>query len=157
MLRKIEGKVYDYKPVSVRHVQFQLQGFDDVIDLWIEQPWVLRFEDYVVVVGEHDYETGCFKAYAYRNDTREVFGKYDSRPLSAYGQVLAGLLFCWVIFPLFTHLPAGLRGIARGRKADAAASMIAPPDQPECDVGRDPGHGRPGHRSLRHSEPRSPT
>ena len=142
MLRRIEGKVTHYHPIGVRRVRFGVQGDEREIDLNIEQPWVLRFGDHVVVVGEDDGRSGRFKAYAYRNDTREVFGKHDAGLWDAYLQVLAGIVFCWVVFPLFTYLPVGLRRLAEGRKVDQAASMIAPVDESRPRASRDQPSGR---------------
>ena len=124
MMRKIEGTVRTYTPINVRNVQFEIQGSNKVIDLHIEQPWVLRDGDYVVVVGEDDGRSGKFNGYAYRNDTRQTRGKTDPDLLQACRYIILGLLFAWAIFPLFTHVPAGWRQIAFGRKVDQAAAML---------------------------------
>ena len=34
------------------------------------------------------------------------------------------LIFAWAIFPVFIHIPAGLRRLEFGRKIDRAASML---------------------------------
>jgi hypothetical protein len=44
--------------------------------------------------------------------------------LQGYHYILAGLFFCWAIFPVFTHIPEGLRRLKFGRKIDQAASML---------------------------------
>lgn len=124
MLRKIEGSVRTYRAINVRNVQFEIQGADRVIDLCIGQPWVLKNGDYVVVAGEDDGRSGNFNGYAYRNDTREIFGKRTPDLLQGYRYILMGLLFCWAIFPVFIHIPAGLRRLEFGRKIDRAASML---------------------------------
>ncbi|MDH3387076.1 MAG: hypothetical protein OEN02_04150 [Gammaproteobacteria bacterium] len=124
MLRKIEGRVRTYRPINVRNVQFEIQGSNKVIDLYLDQPWVLRDGDQVVVAGEDDGRSGKFNGYAYRNDSREVFGKTDPGILDGYLYIVMGLLFSWAIFPLFTHVPAGLRRLAFGRKVDQAAAML---------------------------------
>ena len=124
MLRKIEGTVRTYRALDVRNVQFEIQDTGDVIDLSLNQPWVLRNGDHVVVTGEDDGRSGTFHGYAYRNDTREIFGKSDPGLYEGYRYILMGLLFFWAIFPLFTHIPAGLRRIEFGRKVDRAAEML---------------------------------
>ncbi len=124
MLRKIEGTVQSYKALNVRHVEFQVQGSNDIIDLCLDRPWVLRDGDHVVVTGENDGRSGRFHGYAYRNDSREVCGMSDNGWAEAGRYILLGLLFAWAIFPLFTFLPAGLRWLDFGRKVDRAADMI---------------------------------
>lgn len=124
MLRKIEGTVRTYRAVDVRNVQFEIQDTGDIVDLRLNQPWVLRNGDYVVVTGEDDGRSGTFYGYAYRNDTRDIFGKSDPGLFEGYRYIFMGILFSWAIFPLFTHIPAGLRRIAFGRKVDRAAEML---------------------------------
>ena len=124
VLRKIEGTVETYTPINVRNVQVEIQGSSKVIDLNIDQPWVLKNGDHIVVAGEDDGHAGTFNAYAYWNDTKEVFGKSD--PGTAHGlfYILMGVVFAWAVFPLFTHIPAGMRQLAFGRKVDQAAAML---------------------------------
>ena len=124
MLRKIEGTVQTYRAIDVRNVQFEIKGANNVIVLNLEQPWVLKNGDYIVVAGEDDGRSGKFNGYAYRNDTRQIYGKSDPELLQGYRYILAGLLFCWALFPVFTHIPAGLRLLKFGRKVDQAASML---------------------------------
>ena len=124
MLRKIEGTVQTYKAIDVRNVQIELQGATNVIVLNVDQPWILKNGDYVAVAGEDDGRSGKFNGYAYRNDTKHVYGKSDPDLLSGYRYILMGLLFSWAIFPVFTHIPAGLRYLKFGRKVDQAASML---------------------------------
>jgi hypothetical protein len=126
MLRKIEGTVRDYKALGVHKVQLEIQGTSNVIDLNVEQPWMLRIGDYIAVAGEDDGRTGIFKGYAYRNDTRTAFGTSDPGLLDGIRYIVMGLLFSWAIFPLFIHVPAGLRQLAFGRKIEQAASMLFP-------------------------------
>ena len=126
MLRKIEGTVQTYRAIDVRNVQFEIQGTNNVIDLNLGQPWVLKNGDYVVVAGEDNGRSGRFKGYAYRNDTRRIFGKSDPGLLDGYRYILMGLFFFWAIFPVFIHLPAGLRRLKFGRKIDQAAAMLWP-------------------------------
>ena len=124
MLRKIEGKVDSYKALSVREVEFRVQGLDVPIELNLDRPWVMRDGDYVVVSGEGDGRSGRFHGYAYCNLSREVFGKSDSGRAEASRYILLGLLFSWAIFPLFTFLPEGFRWLVFGRKVDRAAEML---------------------------------
>ncbi|MGD8840146.1 MAG: hypothetical protein PVI70_11150 [Gammaproteobacteria bacterium] len=124
MMRKIEGRVQTYKPINVRNVQFEIQGSKELIDLRIEQPWVLKNGDYVTVVGEDDGRSGKFNGYAYRNDTRQIHGKSDPALPDACRYLFLGFLFAWAIFPLFIHVPHGWRLLAFGRKVDQAAAML---------------------------------
>jgi hypothetical protein len=124
MLRKIEGTVQTYKPIGIRSVQFQIQGADRLIELNVDQPWVLKNGDYIVVAGEDNGRSGKFDGYAYRNDTRHVVGKSDPCVVDALRYIFLGLLFFWAIFPIFTHIPAGLRCLKFGRKVDDAADMV---------------------------------
>lgn len=124
MLRKIEGTVRNYRAIDVRNVQFEIQGASNVIDLNVGQSWMLKNGDYVVVAGEDVGRSGKFNGYAYRNDTKDVFGKSDAGLPDGYRYILMGLLFSWAIFPVFIHIPAGLRRLKFGRKIDRAASML---------------------------------
>jgi len=124
MLRKIEGTVRTYRAIDVRNVQFEIQGTSKIIDLNVGQPWMLKNGDYVVVAGEDDGRSGKFNGYAYRNDTKDIFGKSDPGLLDGYRYILMGLLFSWAIFPVFIHIPAGLRRLKFGRKIDQAALML---------------------------------
>ena len=124
MLRKIEGTVETYKPINVRNVQVEIEGSSNVIDLNLDQPWVLKNGDHIIVAGEDDGRTGTFNGYAYWNDTKEVFGKSDPGLAHGWFYILMGIIFSWAIFPLFTHLPAGVKQLAFGRKVDQAASML---------------------------------
>ncbi len=123
-LRKIEGTVRDYKALGVHNVQLEIQGANNLIDLNVEQPWMLRIGDHIAVAGEDDGRSGKFYGYAYRNDTREAFGKSDPGLLDGVRYIVMGLVFSWAIFPLFIHIPAGLRQLAFGRKIDQAAAML---------------------------------
>ncbi|MCP4982225.1 MAG: hypothetical protein GY935_17240 [Gammaproteobacteria bacterium] len=124
MLRKIEGTVQAYRAIDVRHVQFEIQGVNNLIFLELGQPWVLKSGDYVVVAGEDDGRSGKFIGYAYLNDTKQVFGKSNPGLLDGYRYILMGLFFSWAIFPVFIHIPEGLRRLKFGRKVDQAAQLL---------------------------------
>lgn len=124
MLRKIEGKVASYKAYDVKHVEFRLQGSDKVIDMHLDSPWVLRDGDNVVVTGEDDGRSGRFNGYAYRNASRGVSGTSEKPWEAAARYIGMGLLFSWAIFPLFIHVPEGIRQIIFGRKIDRAEHML---------------------------------
>ena len=121
---KLDGKVVSYKAVSARRVQFELAGVQKVIELTVSEPWVINKGDEIVIAGEDDEKTGKFIGYAYRNVTKGVLGKYDPGVVGGYVFVVAGLLFCWAIFPLFIHVPIGLRVIALGKKVRQAAELL---------------------------------
>ena len=76
-MRKIEGNVRSYTPISVRNVQFEIHGSNLVIDLCMDQPWVLKNGDHIAVVGEDDGRSGTFHGYAYCNHTRKICGQTD--------------------------------------------------------------------------------
>jgi hypothetical protein len=124
VMRKIEGTVRAYTPISVRKVQFEIDGSSEVIDLHSEYPWLLKEGDYVAVVGENDGRSGIFHGYAYRNDTRQTRGESDRELPDALRYIVLGLLFAWAIFPLFIHLPYGFRMLMFGRKVEQAADML---------------------------------
>ena len=54
-------------------------------------------------------DAGKLKGYAYRNLSKSVFGQF--RDTSIFGALFlaASAIFCWAIFPLFVHLPMGVR------------------------------------------------
>lgn len=124
MLQKLEGRVGTYRATGVHSVELRLQGADEVIDLEVEQPWVLRVGDQVAVAGELNRRSGRFEGYAYHNVTRSVFGKRDPELLHAYTCLIIGVLGCWAVIPVFTHLPAGISYLSRGKKVDRAATML---------------------------------
>ncbi len=115
MLEKLQGSVVTFKPITKRSVQFELKGVDRIIELTVSDPWVINRNDFVVVSGEVDGVTGKFIGYAYRNKTKNIFGMYDASGYFGYWFgvvfIIGALLFAWAIFPLFTHLPAGIRSL----------------------------------------------
>ena len=123
-MRKIEGRVTTYTPINVRDVRFELDSGNEVIELHSEHPWLLRNGDHVAVVGENDGRSGVFHGYAYRNDTRQTRGQTDVGLADGVRYIFLGLLFAWAIFPLFIHVPYGLRRLAFGCKVEQAASML---------------------------------
>ncbi|WP_084461409.1 hypothetical protein [Curvibacter gracilis] len=124
MLEVIEGNVKSYKAIKRNHVQFELRNVNRIIELSISEPWVINRGDDVAVVGELDDETGKFIGYAYRNRTKNVFGRANGSIVIGYLFVIASLLFFWAIFPLFLHLRIGLALISTSKKFDEAAGMI---------------------------------
>ena len=124
MLRKIEGRVVSYKPHDIRHVEFMLEGSDKVIDMHLDSPWVLREGDEICVTGEDDGRSGRFNGYAYRNASRGHRGMSEKPWDVAARYIGLGLLFSWAIFPLFIHVPEGIRQILFGRKVMQADVML---------------------------------
>lgn len=124
MLEKIEGTVSSYRSITKRNVQFELNGIPKVIDLTVSDSWVINKGDLVTVAGEVDSSTGKFIGYAYYNKSKGVRGKFDARSGVGVVFVIAGIIFCWAIFPLFTHIPAGLKLIALGKKVSQAELLI---------------------------------
>lgn len=124
MLRKIEGGVVSYKAYDVKRVEVLLQDCGQIIDLRLDRPWVLRDGDTICVTGEDDGRSGQFNGYAYRNTSRGTCG-VSERPWELAARYIGlGLLFSWAIFPLFVHVPEGIRQILFGRKVGRAASML---------------------------------
>nr|WP_184461531.1 hypothetical protein [Zhongshania antarctica] len=124
LLQRLEGKVEQYRSITKRSVQIELQGIKKVIELTVSEPWVVKRNDLVTVVGETDPKSGKFIGYAYKNLSKGVFGKYDAKVGAGVIFIVAGLFFCWAIFPLFIHIPAGFKAIALGRKVNNAAAML---------------------------------
>ena len=124
MLQRLEGKVEQYRSITKHSVQIELSGINKVIELTVSEPWVIKRNDKVVIVGEKDPKSGKFTGYAYKNISKGVFGKFDAQAGVGVFFVIAGLFFFWAIFPLFTHVPIGLNTIALGKKVNEAASML---------------------------------
>jgi hypothetical protein len=124
MLEKLQGKVETFKAISRRNVQFELDGGNRVIELLVEDPWVINKGDNVTVVGEMNPTNGKFYAFVYRNNTKGVYGKTRDTYVHGLIYVIAGIFFCWGIFPLFTHVPTGIRMMKEGRKIREAAIML---------------------------------
>jgi len=124
VLERIEGRVAVYRSITKTKVQFELQGVNKIIELTVSEPWVINRGDNVVVAGEIDEATGKFVGYAYRNTTKGVFGKFDAHSGAGVIFIIASIVFCWGIFPLFLHLPAGIKMVALGKKVNLAADII---------------------------------
>ena len=125
MLDRLIGKVSSYKAVTKNKVQFELENQSLVIELEVSDPWVINHHDEVVVVGERDSQSGKFIAYAYSNNTKGVFGKYDAKVALGWMCVIFGLSFFWAIFPLFIQVPMGVKMISLGKKVNEAFQLIA--------------------------------
>lgn len=121
MLERIEGLVKSYRALSTRSVQIELNEINGIIELTASEPWVINRGDHVSVSGEYDSFSGKFYAYAYKNHSKGVFGMLDASGYFGYGfglSFIAGsILFCWAIFPLFTHLPEGIRSIKETKQS----------------------------------------
>ncbi|MFS1425181.1 hypothetical protein [Shewanella sp. 10N.286.48.B5] len=124
MLDKLVGKVLNFKAVTKTKVQFELSEHNCVIELQVSDAWVINRNDEVTVVGERDSKTGKFIAYAYNNHTKGVFGKYDAQVAGGWLFVVIGLFFFWAIFPLFFHVPAGIKQISLGKKVNEAFDLV---------------------------------
>ncbi|MFM2481829.1 hypothetical protein [Celerinatantimonas sp. YJH-8] len=124
MLEQLQGRVANYNPVTKTNVQLELVGECRVIELQLSDAWVINRGDQVIVAGEVDPKSGRFSAYAYKNQTRGVFGKLGASAATGGIFVIASILFFWAIFPLMFHLPAGLKMIALGKKVNSAFAMI---------------------------------
>ena len=74
LLQRLEGKVEQYRSITKRSVQIELQGIKKVIELTVSEPWVVKRNDLVTVVGETDAKSGKFIGYAYKNSSKGVFG-----------------------------------------------------------------------------------
>lgn len=124
MLEQLQGRVANYRPITRTKVQFELTDGNRVIEMHLNEAWVINRGDQVIVAGELDPKSGKFQAYAYKNFTRSVFGKLGVSKITGGAFIVASILFCWAIFPLFFHLPIGLRTIAFARKVNTAFAMV---------------------------------
>ena len=124
MIKKHEGKVKAYKSISRSTVQFELEELNKIIELTVSTPWVIDKKDKVIIAGEDDPDSGKFIALAYRNKTKNVFGKYDADVAGGKLFIVVGYLLFWAIFPLFTHVPAGRRMVKLGEKVEEAEYLL---------------------------------
>ncbi|EQB8876767.1 hypothetical protein ACYVLD_003644 [Vibrio cholerae] len=108
MLDKLVGKVINFKAVTKTKVQFELSENNCVIELQVSDAWVINRNDEVTVVGERDSKTG----------------KYDAQVVGGWLFVVIGLFFFWAIFPLFLHVPAGIKQISLGKKVNEAFDLV---------------------------------
>ncbi|MCG8564614.1 MAG: hypothetical protein MI747_05975 [Desulfobacterales bacterium] len=129
----LDGRVKWYKSISRSSVLFELEGRGgkkQIVELTVSTPWVIRPGDRVVVKGEACPETGKFVGYAYLNETRRIMGQYEipgvGVAMFAGGAfIFASLVFAWAIFPLFIHLPMGLKSIKLARAAKSLNNRVA--------------------------------
>lgn len=124
MLKKLKGRVKSFRRLTNHQVQFELVDQPGVIHLSLATPWALSIGDEVEVAGETESASGQFLGYCYLNLTKGVHGVASER--GAWVWVLATVLFCWAIFPFFTHLPVGIRNIKFNQKRAEALRMLGP-------------------------------
>ena len=136
----LEGRVNWYNSISRSSVLFELEGKSGkrVVELTVSTPWVIRPKDRVAVAGRPCEDTGKLIAYAYANQTRKVGGCYEfpgagMALLTGPIFVVASIFFAWAVFPLFVHLPMGLKSMKLSRdakqlnqRAQNAAAALAP-------------------------------
>ncbi len=131
MLKTIRGTVVYYKSIGRQTAQLELNGVPAVIEISSEFPYVLNAGDIVRITGEEDEESGKFLGYAYVNETKKVRGSRATRYGFGIAFVIAAIVFCWAIFPLFAHLPAGMRALRESSKTDAARKLVRATEFPQ--------------------------
>ena len=124
MLQVVSGTVRALKPISTYSVQVFLHNSSIVIELYVSTPWVVHRQDDVSFSGEVNAATGKFIAYAYANITHRVHGQCGTSLGGGILFVIAGLFFCWAIFPLFSHIPYGLEEIFFHRKVQQSVCLL---------------------------------
>lgn len=67
----LEGRVGSYRAISRRTVQVELQGINKIVELYLDEPWVINRGDHVILAG-YRADNGKFYALAYRNETKGV-------------------------------------------------------------------------------------
>lgn len=108
---------------SSHQVMFELDGMNGIFHLFVAHPWVMDEGDNIIVVGEPDADSGKTIGYGYRNLSKSVHGM--AAPESGgWFFVFGSIVFCWAIFPLFLHLPAGVRSIRYNNKLASARRML---------------------------------
>lgn len=124
MLEKIRGKIISLRELSKTETQFELHNADLVIEMTTEDYWVLNKGDTVTVVGEMDDDSGKFVAYAYYNDSKDIFGNQQDKTTAGYIFIVTAIVFFWGIFPLFIHLPVGIKDVKEGKKIRRSIHLI---------------------------------
>ncbi|MTC74190.1 hypothetical protein GKR75_07925 [Providencia sp. wls1919] len=124
MLEKIRGQIISLRELSKTETQFELQDVDLVIEMSTEDYWVLNKGDTVTVVGEKDDDSGKFIAYAYYNDSKGIFGNQQDKTIVGYIFIVTAIAFFWGIFPLFIHLPMGIKDVKEGKKVQRSMHLI---------------------------------
>lgn len=124
MLEKIRGKIISLRELSKTETQFELHNADLVIEMTTEDYWVLNKGDTVTVVGEMDDDSGKFVAYAYYNDSKDIFGNQQDKTTAGYIFIVTAIVFFWGIFPLFIHLPMGIKDVKEGKKIRRSIHLI---------------------------------
>lgn len=124
MLEKIRGQIISLRELSKTETQFELQDVDLVIEMSTEDYWVLNKGDTVTVVGENDDDSGKFVAYAYYNDSKGIFGNQQDKTIAGYIFIVMAIAFFWGIFPLFIHLPMGIKDVKEGKKIQRSMHLI---------------------------------
>lgn len=122
MLKKIAGRVKNYRKLTNYQVQFELVDKPEVVHLSVSTPWALDVGDEVEVVGCAESASGQFIGMGYRNKTKGVRGETSKR--NGWGFIAAAILFFWGVFPLFTHLPVGIRNIKFNAQRAEALAML---------------------------------
>ena len=137
-VERVRGKVSSVRQVGrapevvqglkAHCVQIEIAGLRRVIELVVEEAVVINHGDDVAIAGEADTKSGKLRGYAYRNRTKGIFGQHKNTSALGFVFVFAGVAFCWAIFPLFFHLPLGLRLIRLGATIRRASEAVTATD-----------------------------
>jgi len=123
MIEKVLGPVRYYKSLGRGVAQLEVTGCPHIIELYTSDAWVLNDGDVVRIAGEKA-QGGKFLGYAYFNQTRNVWGNASCDRTTSIVFIVASVVFFWGIFPLFLHLPAGIRGLKFCRKVRQAVRLV---------------------------------
>ena len=125
MLDVKQGRVAAYRAVSKRTVQIQLDGDGSLIELTVADPWVIERGDAIAVAGRVQRRSGKFIAYAYHNQSQQVWGRYTESALAGLVLILAGLFFGFGLFILgLAFVPVGALMIYRKNRALRAFARV---------------------------------
>lgn len=124
MLEKIRGKIISLRELSKTETQFELHNADLVIEMTTEDYWVLNKGDTVTVVGEMDDDSGKFVAYAYYNDSKDIFGNQKDQTLTGCIFIVGAIVLFWAIFPIFFHFPMGVKAVKERMKIRRSIHLI---------------------------------
>jgi hypothetical protein len=123
-MEKLSGKVKSYKAISQTQVQVEFNGLNKIIEISVDDPWVINKGDNIVVAGENDKNTGKFEALAYKNITKNVVGFYKVSVAGALLFIGIGFMLIWAIFPII-HVIIGFKQLNENKKSKNARDIVA--------------------------------
>lgn len=118
-----EGRVIRFRPISRTSVQLNLSNCKRLIELTIDEAWVINNGDKLFVAGEINNKTGKLMAYTYKNHSTGVTGQKHGFFIYGCHLIIVGFFLFWTIIPALILIHEGAKYITRSIDLKKANSM----------------------------------